>query len=72
MKYNNERLTVDMNTVEMKAKKNVMSLTILAMKAGISPATIFALKSGRRNPSMRTIRKLATALGVDPQELIKK
>lgn len=63
---------VDMSIVEKLSNQKVLSLTMLAIKAGVSPATIFALKAGRRNPSMKTINKIAAALGVEPSEIVKQ
>lgn len=42
----------------------------LGRLAGISSSTIFALKAGRRNASFTTIRKIAHALEVEPQQII--
>lgn len=42
----------------------------LARQAGISSSTIFSLKSGRRNASYTTIRKIAHVLKVEPQQII--
>ena len=41
----------------------------LAQKAGIAPKTIVDLELGRQEPRLRTIRTLAEALGVEPQEI---
>lgn len=42
----------------------------LAKKAGITRATLSRLESGAENPYPSTIRKLAKALGVDPEALM--
>jgi transcriptional regulator with XRE-family HTH domain len=41
----------------------------LAEKAGIAPKTIVDLEQGRQEPRLRTIRRLAEALGVEPLEI---
>lgn len=41
----------------------------LARRSGIHPTTITRLETGFRAPSMRTVRILAAALGVEPHEL---
>jgi transcriptional regulator with XRE-family HTH domain len=41
----------------------------LAQKAGVAPKTIVDLELGRQEPRLRTIRKLAAALGVQPHEV---
>lgn len=42
----------------------------LGLDAGIHPTWISALESGRSNPAWGTVRRLATALGVKPLELV--
>ena len=37
----------------------------LAKKAGVAPKTIIDLELGRQEPQLRTIRRLAEALGVN-------
>ncbi len=50
----------------------LLSQRELAERAGLSPTTILKLESGRVDePHPRTIRKLAVALGVDPDELVR-
>jgi transcriptional regulator with XRE-family HTH domain len=51
--------------------KRLLSQRELAERAGLSPTTILKLESGRVDePHPRTIRKLADALEVDPDELV--
>ena len=47
-----------------------LSRTELAEKAGVSPVTIATLEEQNHPAQRRTIRKLAQALGVEPQELL--
>lgn len=46
-------------------------LTILALEiaTGVSSATIGNAELGKRKPTVRTLRRLAPALGVRPEEL---
>ncbi len=44
----------------------------LAEKAGIHPLTVVGIEGNRQEPHFRTIRRLAQALGVEPQELTRK
>ena len=62
---------VDFNVVERLINEKFISWAELARMAGISSATIFAIKAGRRNASFRTIRKIADALGVEPKDIVK-
>ncbi len=42
----------------------------LARAAGISVNTLWQIENGRRRPRPVTIRKIATALGIDPSDLV--
>jgi transcriptional regulator with XRE-family HTH domain len=46
----------------------------LAKEAGVAPSTVYMIEAGRGRdyPQFGTIRKLASALGVDPAELVKE
>jgi transcriptional regulator with XRE-family HTH domain len=48
-----------------------LSRTELAEKADVSPVTIATLEEQNHPAQRRTIRKLAQALGVKPQELVE-
>lgn len=44
----------------------------LATRSGVRQGTISKIERGQRpNPGIETVRKLATALNVDPAELLK-
>ncbi len=42
----------------------------LAARAGVQPFTISRIETNKVEPRFRTIRKLASALGMEPQNLI--
>jgi transcriptional regulator with XRE-family HTH domain len=45
----------------------------LAKRAEVSPTTILHLETGEnRNPRLSTVRKIAEALGIDPNELVER
>jgi transcriptional regulator with XRE-family HTH domain len=50
----------------------VLSLRELEEKSGVSYNTIWRIEDGRQGAHPRTVRKLAEALGVDPNELIRE
>jgi transcriptional regulator with XRE-family HTH domain len=63
---------VDMDKLKALRASRVLTLRELSEESGVTLNTIWRLESGynkRARPS--TIRKLATALGVQPQELIR-
>jgi transcriptional regulator with XRE-family HTH domain len=42
----------------------------LAARAGVQPFTISRIETNKVEPRFRTIRRLAIALGIEPQSLI--
>jgi DNA-binding Xre family transcriptional regulator len=56
--------------VTFMRKALAMSMTELAQKAGISLSMVSRIESGEKNPSIRTLVKLAAALEVNPNELL--
>ena len=44
----------------------------LAEKSGVGVATIARVEKGIRQPTFRTIKRLAAALGVEPADLAKR
>jgi transcriptional regulator with XRE-family HTH domain len=54
---------------EIRLRK-ALSQQDLAGLAGLTPATVSRLEAGLENPYPSTVRKLAKALGVDPEQLM--
>lgn len=53
--------------------KRLMTQRELAEKAGVTHSTVSRIETGwQQNPSFRTVKRLATALGVRPEELTGK
>ncbi len=52
-------------------RKRVLSMRELEERSGVSYNTIWRLENGLTGAHPRTIRKLASVLGVDPAELVK-
>jgi len=54
-------------------ERRFLSHRELATRAGVSPTTVLNLETMSEEiaPQRRTIRKLARALGVEPQELVE-
>ncbi|HSK85086.1 MAG TPA: crosslink repair DNA glycosylase YcaQ family protein [Rubrobacter sp.] len=53
-------------------RRRVLSMRELEELSGVSHNTIWRIESGRQGAHPRSIRKLAEALGVEPEELLKK
>lgn len=49
-----------------------LSQAELADKAGISQPYVGAIEAGRKSPTLRTLQKLAAALGISVTDLLKK
>ncbi len=56
----------------IRERREQLDLTMieLAEKSGIAQSSISLIENGQRNPSSKTIKKLATALEIDPEELL--
>ena len=53
-------------------RERVLSLRELEERSGVSYNTIWRLEDGRQGAHPRTVRRLATALDVEPSELLKE
>ena len=51
-------------------ERRALTIRELADRAGVAFATVWRLEHQKTVPEMRTIRKLAAALGVEPHELM--
>lgn len=51
-------------------RRRVLTLEELAQKAGVGRNTVWRLEHGVMGAQPRTVRKLARALGVEPEELV--
>ncbi len=76
LRYNSPecRLTlVEVNVEKLKELRHrrVLTMEELAKKAGVGLNTVWRLEHGVMGAQPRTIRKLAKALGVDPEDLVK-
>ena len=48
----------------------LMTQAQLAIRAGMTPASISRIETGKGKARISTVRRLADALGVDPRDLI--
>jgi transcriptional regulator with XRE-family HTH domain len=64
---------VEVNVQRLRAlrQRRVLTLRELEERSGVAYNTIWHLENGKREAQPRTIRKLAQALGVEPEELVK-
>ncbi len=64
-------MEVDMARLRELRRRRVLTLEELAEEAGVGRNTIWRLEHGVMGAQPRTIRKLAKALNVEPEELVK-
>ncbi len=64
-------MEVDVAKLRELRHRRVLTLEELAQKAGVGRNTIWRLEHGVMGAQPRTIRKLAKALGVEAEELVK-
>jgi transcriptional regulator with XRE-family HTH domain len=64
---------VEVNVDRLKALRHqrVLTLRELEQRSGVAYNTIWHLENGKRGAQPRTLRKLARALNVEPEELVK-
>jgi len=65
-------MEVDTDKLKELRRRRVLSMRDLEEISDVSHNTIWRIESGRQGAHPRTIRKLAEALGVEPEELLKK
>ncbi len=60
-----------MKTLKFIREQQGLSLRTLAVLAGVHYTSLVRLEAGRYDPRVSTLRKIAEALGVDLQDLLK-
>jgi transcriptional regulator with XRE-family HTH domain len=64
-------MEVDVARLRELRRRRVLTLEELAQKAGVGRNTVWRLEHGMMGAQPRTIRKLAKALDVEHEELVK-
>jgi transcriptional regulator with XRE-family HTH domain len=64
-------VVVDMAKLKELRDRRVLTLHELEERSGVAYNTIWRLENGKTGAQPRTIRKLAKALGVEPEELVR-
>jgi transcriptional regulator with XRE-family HTH domain len=62
---------VDVEKFRQLRRQRVLTMEELAKKAGVGRNTVWRLEHGVMGAQPRTIRKLARALSVEPEDLVK-
>jgi transcriptional regulator with XRE-family HTH domain len=65
-------MEVNVERLKELRRERVLSLRELEERSGVSYNTIWRLEDGRQGAHPRTVRRLATALDVEPSELLKE
>lgn len=64
-------MEIDVEKLRELRRRRVLTLEELAQKAGVGRNTVWRLEHDVMGAQPRTIRKLARALGVEPEELVR-
>jgi transcriptional regulator with XRE-family HTH domain len=64
-------MEVNVQKLRELRRRRVLTLRELEEESGVSYNTIWRIENGYREVRPSTIRKLAAALGVEPEELVK-
>jgi transcriptional regulator with XRE-family HTH domain len=62
---------VDVGKLKELRRRKVLTLHELGECAGVAYNTVWRLENGKTGAQPRTVRKLAKALGVEPEELVR-
>jgi Predicted transcriptional regulators len=65
-------MILDRNKLQLLMAKNEMNASDLAKRGNISNSSLCKYIKGTLNPSIKQIGKIANALGVDVQEILKE
>jgi len=62
---------MEVNSTKLKELREAKGFSVrrLAREAKISTETVYSVEHGRRQPSVRTLGKIAQALGVEVRDL---
>ncbi len=69
--YTGGMVEVNVQRLRELRQKRVLTLRELEKRSGVAYNTIWHLENGKRGAQPRTIRKLAEALEVSPEELVR-
>ena len=64
-------MQVDAVKLRELRERRALSLRDLSKLSGVNYNSIWRIETGRTGAKPRTVRRLATALGVEPHELLK-
>lgn len=65
-------MILDRNKLQLLMAKNEMNASDLAKRGNISNSSLCRYIKGTLNPSIKQIGKIANALGVEVQEILKE
>ena len=70
---NGKTTSVEVNVQKLRElrQRRALSLRELSALSGVNYNSIWRIEAGRTGAQPRTVRKLAAALGVQPEELVK-
>jgi DNA-binding Xre family transcriptional regulator len=69
--YTSGMVEVNVDRLKVLRHQRLLTLRELEQRSGVAYNTIWHLENGKRGAQPRTLRKLARALDVEPEELVK-
>jgi DNA-binding XRE family transcriptional regulator len=64
-------MNLNIQKLDVCMARECINTDMLADKAGLSRSTLYAFRTKKRNPSTKTVGKIAKALKVDVTEIIE-
>ena len=68
----NRLMEVNVERLRELRERRALSLRGLSALSGVNYNSIWRIEAGRTGAQPRTVRRLAAALGVEPEELVKR
>ncbi len=66
--------SMEVNPAKLKELRGARGFSVrgLAREASVSTETVYSVEHGKRQPNLKTLGKLARALGVNPEDLLTR
>ncbi len=65
-------MKLNLDRIDLELARKCLTVTDLCKKAGVAYPSYAQIRAGKATPKPVTVGKLATALGLDPVELLEK
>ncbi|PLS84836.1 MAG: XRE family transcriptional regulator [Actinobacteria bacterium] len=65
-------MKIDSTKLRELREQRSLSVRGLAKEASVSTETVYSIEHGKRQPNLKTLGKIALALGVNPEDLLTR